>query len=106
MRTLEVYLRGKLIGAINETRRGARFTYDPTICEVYPGAPLLSLALSAKRRPFGEAKTRNWFEGLLPEGGRRDRVCKRLGLDPYDWVGLLAEIGWECARPYQLNSYW
>ncbi len=104
MRTLEVYLRGKLVGTINETRRGARFTYDSTICEVYPGAPLLSLALPVKRRPFGEAKTRNWFEGLLPEGDRRDRVCRRLGLDPYDWVGLLAEIGWECAGAVQVFS--
>ena len=97
MRALEVYLGGNYIGTIVESRRGARFSYDSDIYERFSGAPLLSLALPVKRKPFGESKTRNWFEGLLPEGDRRDRVCRQLGLDSYDWVGLLAEIGWECA---------
>ncbi|MBR3257786.1 MAG: HipA domain-containing protein [Eggerthellaceae bacterium] len=97
MRTLEVYLGDELVGHLRETRRGARFAYTPEVVERYPGSPVLSLALPAKSRPFGEATTRNWFEGLLPEGRRRDEVCRNLGIDTNDWVGLLAEIGWECA---------
>lgn len=102
MRALEVWLAGRLVGAIRETRRGARFVYSEEIYEESPGMPVLSLCLPAKRRPFGESRTRNWFEGLLPEGGRRDRACRRLGLDSLDWVGLLSEIGWECAGAVQV----
>lgn len=102
MRALEVWLAGRLVGAIRETRRGARFVYSEEVYEESPGMPVLSLCLPAKRRPFGESRTRNWFEGLLPEGGRRDRACRRLGLDPLDWVGLLSEIGWECAGAVQV----
>ena len=102
MRALEVWLAGRLVGTISETRRGARFVYSEEVYEESPGMPVLSLCLPAKRRPFGESRTRNWFEGLLPEGGRRDRACRRLGLDSLDWVGLLSEIGWECAGAVQV----
>lgn len=102
MRTLEVWLAGKRVGTVNENRRGARFAYGEEVCEERPGTPALSLCLPVKRRPFGESRTRNWFEGLLPEGDRRDRACKRLGVDPFDWVGLLSEIGWECAGAVQV----
>lgn len=102
MRALEVWLAGQRVGTIEEKRRGARFAYTEEICEAHPGMPILSLCLPAKRRPFGESKTRNWFEGLLPEGDRRDRACRRLGIDPLDWVGLLSEIGWECAGAVQV----
>ena len=102
MRVLEVHLQGKAIGHIVETRRGARFEYEPEAVQAHPGKPLLSLALPVKKKPFGEAKTRNWFEGLLPEGERRNLTCHELGIDPYDWVGLLSEIGWECAGAVQV----
>ncbi len=104
MRTLEVYLAGKPVGTIAETRRGCRFTYNPDIYETLPGTPVLSMSFLAKRKPFGESKTRNWFEGLLPEGERRDRACRQLGLDSGDWLGLLAQIGWECAGAVQVFS--
>lgn len=97
MRTLDVYLDDTLVGSIAETRKGGRFAYTPETVERLAGSPVLSLSLPAKRRPFGEAKTSNWFNGLLPEGPRRDEVCRSLGISPYDWMGLLAEIGWECA---------
>ncbi len=102
MRALEVWLQGEPIGRIAENRRGAKFEYSPQIVEAYSGRPLLSLALPVKKKPFGEAKTRNWFEGLLPEGERRVQACRQLGTDPYDWIGLLSEIGWECAGAVQV----
>lgn len=97
MRTLEVWLGDQLVGHIKENRKGGRFAYTPEIVEKYSGAPLLSLALPVKRKPYGESKTENWFSGLLPEGTRRQDICRSLGLSQYDWIGLLAEIGWECA---------
>ncbi len=97
MRTLEVLLGDDMVGHVQETRKGARFSYSADAVERFGGLPLLSLSLPVKMRPFGEEKTANWFEGLLPEGARRDNLCKRFGLSRYDWMGLLAEVGWECA---------
>lgn len=102
MRILDVYLSGKLVGSITENRKGGRFEYEPSIAEQHRGSPVLSLSLPAKPKPFGEAKTANWFNGLLPEGSRREETCKSLNLSPYDWIGLLAEIGWECAGAVQV----
>ena len=97
MRQLDVYLGESLIGRIVENRKGGRFEYEQSIVDKLAGRPVLSMAFPAKSRPFGEAKTSAWFNGLLPEGNRRDEVCRSLGVLPYDWIGLLAEIGWECA---------
>ena len=97
MRQLDVYLGESLIGRIVENRKGGRFEYEQSIIGKLAGRPVLSMAFPAKVRPFGEAKTSAWFNGLLPEGNRRDEVCRSLGVLPYDWIGLLAEIGWECA---------
>lgn len=102
MKKLNVHLRGELIGHIVETRSGARFKYTPEVAETYPGRPVLSLALPAKKRAFGESKTRNWFEGLLPEGQRRDDICRQLGIAPHDWLSILSQIGWECAGAVQV----
>ncbi len=97
MRTLEVYLEDELVGRIVESRKGGRFAYEPSIVKANAGSPVLSLAFPAKARPFGEAKTANWFNGLLPEGDRRTEISRSLGVSPYDWMGLLSKIGWECA---------
>lgn len=102
MRTLDVFLLEEHVGQVVETRRGGRFQYDARLLERRQGTPLLSLSLPVKRRAFGESKTSNWFEGLLPEGPRRDAICRRLEIDPYDWIGLLGEIGWECAGAVQV----
>lgn len=97
MRQLDVYLGESLIGRIVENRKGGRFEYEQSIVGKLAGGPVLSMAFPAKVRPFGEAKTSAWFNGLLSEGNRRDEVWRSLGVLPYDWIGLLAEIGWECA---------
>ena len=97
MRQLDVYLGESLIGRIAENRKGGRFEYEQPIVDKLAGRLVLSMAFPAKVRPFGEAKPSAWFNGLLPEGNRRDEVCRSLGVLPYDWIGLLAEIGWECA---------
>ena len=97
MRQLDVYLGENLIGHVVENRKGGRFEYEQAVVDKLAGRPVLSMAFPAKGRPFGEAKTSAWFNGLLPEGSRLDEICRSLGVSPYDWIGLLAEIGWECA---------
>lgn len=105
MRVLDVYLGGSHVGTISENRKGGRFAYEPEIIRNCMGSPVLSLSFPVKKKPFGESKTASWFNGLLPEGPRRDTICKNLGVNPYDWMGLLAEIGWECAGSVQVFSH-
>lgn len=97
MRELEVWLNDDLVGYLTENRKGGRFRYASHIEEMQSGNPLLSLSLPVKSRPYGESKTENWFMGLLPEGKRRQEIAHSLGISEHDWIGLLAEIGWECA---------
>lgn len=97
MRQLDVFLGDNLIGHVIENRKGGRFEYEQAVVDKLAGRPVLSMAFPAKGRPFGEAKTSAWFNGLLPEGSRREEICRSLGVSPNDWIGLLAEIGWECA---------
>lgn len=97
MRVLDVYLGDTFIGSIVENPKGGRFAYASEIAMYQKGIPLLSLSLPVKNKPFGEAKTAHWFNGLLPEGPRRDAISKSFGLHSYDWIGLLSKIGWECA---------
>lgn len=45
----------------------------------------------------GEVEAHAFFEGLLPEGGVRRRICRKLGIDFNDDAGLLFAIGEDCA---------
>ena len=86
MRQLDVFLGDNLIGHVIENRKGGRFEYERSVVDKLAGRPVLSMAFPAKNRPFGEAKTSAWFNGLLPEGNRRDEICRSLGVSPYDWT--------------------
>ena len=86
---LAVWLHGSRVGSI-EQGRDREFRYVPD-----QDAPL-SVAASG-RAPWSPELTRNWFDGLLPEEGRRARLAARFGLRAEDTFGLLAQVGWECA---------
>lgn len=86
MRQLDVFLGDNLVGHVVENRKGGRFEYEQSVVDKLAGRPVLSMAFPAKGRPFGEAKTSAWFNGLLPEGSRRDEICRSLGVSPYDWT--------------------
>jgi serine/threonine-protein kinase HipA len=47
---------------------------------------------------------RNWFCNLLPEGGVRDAIERRLRLPPRDPFALLAAIGGECAGAVAIGA--
>ena len=85
---LTVWLGPDQVGHIE--RDGPEIRYIPEV-----DAPL-SVA-SDGRVPWSPDLTRNWFDGLLPEEGRRARLAGRFGLRPEDTFGLLREVGWECA---------
>jgi serine/threonine-protein kinase HipA len=67
-------------------------------------APALSVSLPLRAAPFEGAVVRNWFCNLLPEGGVRDAIERRLRLQARDPFALLAAIGGECAGAVAIGA--
>ena len=87
--TLAVWLSDRRVGTLERTAAGD-LVYTPGI-----DVPLTVAASGLTT--WSPQLTRNWFDGLLPEGDRRVRLAARFGLRSEDTFGLLGEIGWECA---------
>ena len=87
--TLAVWLSDRRVGTLERTA-GGDLVYSPGI-----DSPLTVAASGLAA--WSPQLTRNWFDGLLPEGDRRVRLAARFGLRSEDTFGLLGEIGWECA---------
>ena len=101
---LEVTLGDVPVGVLVRTRAGARFTYTEDIVAQCPGLPVLSISLPVKRRAFAEGLSGSWFSGLLPEGGRLERICRELRCSEFDYFGILEQIGWECAGAVSIRT--
>lgn len=59
-------------------------------------AKAISLSLPLKEKSFDAEKTRNFFDGLLPEGFIRRSVAEELGVDINDYISILSKLGKEC----------
>jgi serine/threonine-protein kinase HipA len=96
--SLDVYLYGERVGTLFPAGdNDYRLAYDPELVEtVGPGKALLSNSLPARSEPYSAEATRAYVEGLLPEGPRRDRLGRELGLDATDGYLLLTELGQDC----------
>lgn len=97
--SLDVYLYGERVGTLFPAGdNDYRLAYDPELVEkVGPGKALLSNSLPARPEPYSAEATRAYVEGLLPEGSRRERLGRELGLDASDGYLLLAEVGRDCS---------
>jgi serine/threonine-protein kinase HipA len=96
---LDVYLYGERIGSLFRAERlDYRFRYSRQALERYGrGAAVLSTSLPTTDEPFSPEATRAFVEGLLPEGMRRLKLARELGLDPADGYALIAQLGSDCA---------
>lgn len=96
--SLDVYLYGERVGTLFPAGdNDYRLAYDPELVErVGPGKALLSNSLPARPEPYSAEATRAYVEGLLPEGPRRERMGRELGIDSIDGYLLLAELGQDC----------
>jgi serine/threonine-protein kinase HipA len=97
--SLDVYLYGERIGTLFPAGdNDYRLAYEPELVErVGPGKALLSNSLPARPEPYSAEATRAYVEGLLPEGPRRQKLGRELGLDAADGYLLLAELGRDCS---------
>ncbi|MBO4457880.1 MAG: HipA domain-containing protein [Butyrivibrio sp.] len=100
MKNLNVYIEilGKqtYVGHITgKDYRDASFSYDKEYMNSEYGAPI-SVALPLREEPFSPTETKNFFEGLLPEGFSRKAVANWLKADEQDYLMIIGKLGTEC----------
>lgn len=96
--TLVVRLGERRVGCLRRSRRGGwfAFTYDAEWLASADAVPL------SRSLPLGEAELPHeaclpFFGGLLPEGGVRLAVARRLGVSERNDFALLDALGGDCA---------
>lgn len=100
MRELSVYIElngiQTLVGKITgESYLDARFKYEQEYLD-NKDAAAISISLPLQQEAFSPAKTKNFFESLLPEGFSRKAVANWMKADENDYISILAELGKEC----------
>ena len=71
------------------------FAYSDNYLKSESAAPI-SLSLPLQTEPFSPAQTRNFFEGLLPEGFTRRNLAQWMHVAEGDYLSLLHGLGREC----------
>ena len=77
------------------TPMDACFTYAEEYCAKSDGVPI-SISLPISNKAFSPEQTRNFFEGLLPEGFTRRCVANWMHTDENDYLTILSGLGNEC----------
>ncbi len=93
-----------LVGYIQgEDYHDARFSYCESYLEI-PDIRPISLSLPLKREEFTPLETKNFFEGLLPEGFSRKAIAGWVKADEDDYITILEKLGRECLGAIQILS--
>ena len=108
MRKLEVWIEigglqtyvGRIIG---ENEEDARFSYAEEYLSGNMARPI-SIHLPLSENAFSVDDTRNFFEGLLPEGFTRRCVAGLLHTDANNYLSLLAGLGNECLGAIRITD--
>lgn len=96
--------RQKEVGTITgESEFSAVFAYSEDYINSRDARPI-SISLPLREEPYGPEQTRNFFEGLLPEGFLRRTVAKNNRVDADDYLSLLGMLGSECLGAISLKG--
>lgn len=82
---------GSIVG---DTPEEASFCYSETYLASETGA--ISISLPLQEEAFSPEQTKNYFEGLLPEGFTRRSVAQQMRVDENDYLSILHGLGREC----------
>ena len=96
---LQTYV-GRIIG---ENEEDARFSYAEEYLSGNIARPV-SIHLPLSENAFSVDDTRNFFEGLLPEGFTRRCVAGLLHTDANNYLSLLAGLGNECLGAIKITD--
>ncbi|MGH3429266.1 MAG: HipA N-terminal domain-containing protein [Mycobacteriales bacterium] len=82
--SLDVYLHRDPVGVLSRLDGGGyEFAYAPAVVDrIGEGSVLLSHSLPVRAGAFDHAEAQPYFGGLLPDGMRRERIARELGLEP------------------------
>ena len=90
------------VGTISGTDyKNAVFCYDDAYLSNKNSRPI-SISLSLSKKAFSPEATKNYFEGLLPEGFTRKSIAESMHSDPDDYILILKELGKECLGAVQI----
>lgn len=99
---IEIRGEHRRVGDISGRDAGdACFTYADAYLEA-PDSKAISISLPLEAGSFTPSQTRNFFEGLLPEGFTRRCVAQWLQADQEDYLTILSELGRECLGAIQI----
>ena len=99
---LDVRLHGMQVGTLQRRERnGFVFQYHSQYLRRADAVPL-SHRMPCREEPFSTATTERWFDALLPEGLRRERLARLVGAHRVDTWTLLVAAGAECAGAVQV----
>lgn len=88
---------------IGENAEDSRFSYAEEYLSGNIARPI-SIHLPLSKNAFSVDDTRNFFEGLLPEGFTRRCVAGLLHTDANDYLSLLAGLGNECLGAIRITD--
>ena len=86
-----------------ESSSDACFFYTPEYLS-RPDAVPVSVSLPLREEPYTALETRNYFEGLLPEGFTRRSVMQWMHLEEHDYLSLLHGLGAECLGALRITQ--
>lgn len=81
--------------------RDAVFGYSSEYLALDIAVPI-SVSLPLQKELFSSEQTKNFFEGLLPEGFTRRAVAQWLRVDEGDYLSILKGLGAECLGAIQI----
>lgn len=102
--TVQIEINGIMIkaGIITGTdSKDAVFNYDKSYV-TNPNCRPVSISLPFSKPNFTPEETRNYFEGLLPEGFTRRTIADSVHADSDDYISILKELGQECLGAIQI----
>lgn len=85
-----------------ESSADACFRYAPDYLSARDAVPI-SVSLPLQKEAFSPARTRCFFEGLLPEGFTRRAVAEWMRADADDYIALLYGLGRECLGAVRIS---
>lgn len=91
---------GRICGESHQT---AQFSYDDNYLDSENAVPI-SICLPLRQECFSAEQTRQFFEGLLPEGFTRRSVAQWLHLDENDYLSILHQLGRECLGAIRISA--
>lgn len=77
----------------------AFFSYDEEYIKKYKA---ISISLPINKKVFSNIETKNFFDGLLPEGYVRNAIAESMHIDTNDYISLLILLGKECIGALQI----